>query len=154
MARGKKLDDKTREEIKAFYASCGNMRETARKFNVSPSVVKKIVDEEKDEVEQLRTQKKQQWIVEAWKTINLYMQHVQDPKVIARTSARDSAILIGTLHDKMLKAQELELKRQELELKRKEIEEATDTTTRVVIVNDVDEMRKVLHERCQDDSDH
>jgi hypothetical protein len=154
MARGKKLDDKTREEIKAFYASCGNMRETARKFNVSPSVVKKIVDEEKDEVEQLRTQKKQQWIEEAWRTINLYMQHVQDPKVIARTSARDSAILIGTLHDKMLKAQELELKRQELELKRKELEEATDTTTRVVIVNDVDEMRKVLHERSQNNSDN
>ncbi|MDF9296095.1 hypothetical protein [Geobacillus stearothermophilus] len=154
MARGKKLDDKTREEIKAFYASCGNMRETARKFNVSPSVVKKIVDEEKDEVEQLRTQKKQEWIEEAWKTINLYMQHVQDPKVIARTSARDSAILIGTLHDKMLKAQELELKRQELELKRKEIEEATDTTTRVVIVNDVDEMRKVLNERNQNNSDN
>lgn len=154
MARGKKLDDKTREEIKAFYASCGNMRETARKFGVSPSVVKKIVDEEKDEVEQLRTQKKQEWIEEAWKTINLYMQHVQDPKVVARTSARDSAILIGTLHDKMLKAQELELKRQEIELKRKEIEEATDTTTRVVIVNDVDEMRKVLHERSQNDSNN
>lgn len=154
MARGKKLDDKTREEIKAFYTSCGNMRETARKFGVSPSVVKRIVDEEKDEVEQLRTQKKQEWIEEAWKTINLYMQHVQDPKVIARTSARDSAILIGTLHDKMLKTQELELKRQEIELKRKEIEEATDTTTRVVIVNDVDEMRKVLHERSQNDSNN
>jgi hypothetical protein len=154
MAQGKKLDDKTREEIKAFYASCGNMNETARKFKVSVSTVHKIVTEEKDEVERLRIQKKQEWIEEAWKTINLYMQHVQDPKVIARTSARDSAILIGTLHDKMLKAQELELKRQELELKRKELEEATDTTTRVVIVNDVDEMRKVLHERSQNDSDN
>jgi IS30 family transposase len=154
MARGKKLDDKTREEIKAFYASCGNMRETARHFGVSPNTVMRIVNDEKDEVAQLRTQKKQQWIEEAWRTINLYMQHVQDPKVIAKTSARDSAILIGTLHDKMLKAQELELKRQELELKRKELEEATDTTTRVVIVNDIDEMRKVLDERSKNDSNN
>jgi Stage III sporulation protein D len=154
MARAKKIDDKLKEEIKAHYASCGVMNQTAKAFNVSVSTVHKIVTEEKDEVESLRKQKKQQWIEEAWKTINLYMQHVQDPKVIAKTSARDSAILIGTLHDKMLKAQELELKRQELELKRKEIEEATDTTTRVVIVNDVDEMRKVLNERNQNNSDN
>jgi len=138
MGRGKKLDDRTREHIRAFYASCGNIRETARKFGVSPSTVKRYIDEQKDEVEQLRTQKKEQWIEEAWKTINLYMEHVQDPKVIQRTSARDSAILIGTLHDKMLKAKELELKQQELELKRKEIE--SPQVSRVIIVDDVPEV--------------
>jgi len=66
------------------------------------------------------------------------MEHVQDPKVIQRTSARDSAILIGTLHDKMLKAKELELKQQELELKRKEIE--SPQVSRVIIVDDVPEV--------------
>lgn len=135
---GQKLDDRTREQIRAFYASCGNMRETARKFGVSPSTVKRIVDEKQDEVEQLRTQKKEQWIEEAWRTIHLYMEHVQDPKVVKKTSARDSAILIGTLHDKMLKVQELELKRQELELKRQEIEQPQ--TSRVIIVDDVPEV--------------
>src|SRR5690554_3529807 len=147
--RGKKLDDRTREFIRAHYAECGNMRETARKFGVSPNTVKRIVDEQKDEVAKLRTQKKEQWIEEAWRTIYLYMEHVQDPKVVKKTSARDSAILIGTLHDKMLKAQELELKRQELELKRQEIE--TPTENRVVIINDVDEMRKALE---SDDSNN
>jgi|SRR5690554_7411881 len=123
MARGKKLDDKTREEIKAFYSANGNMRETARKFNISASTVKKIVDENKDEVEQLRTHKKEEWIENAWKTINLYIAHVQSEEVIQKTGARDSAILIGTLHDKMLKTQELELKREEIEIKRKELEQ-------------------------------
>jgi len=136
--RGKKLDDRTREYIRAYYAQCGNMRETARKFGVSPNTVKRIVDEQNDEVAKLRTQKKEQWIEEAWRTIHLYMEHVQDPKVVKRTSARDSAILIGTLHDKMLKAQELELKRQELELKRQEIEQPQ--TSRVIIVDDVPEV--------------
>jgi len=65
------------------------------------------------------------------------MKHVQDPKIIQKTSARDSAILIGTLHDKILKVQELELKRQELELKKQEIEQPNDV--RVVIVDDVPE---------------
>lgn len=137
MARGKKIDDQTREKIRAFYASCGNMNETARHFKVSPSTIKRIVDDQKDEVEKLRIEKKKGWIEEAWKTINLYMKHVQDPKIIQKTSARDSAILIGTLHDKILKAQELELKRQELELKKQEIEQPNDV--RVVIVDDVPE---------------
>lgn len=154
MARGKKIDDKTREKIRAFYVSCGNMNETARHFKVSPSTIKRIVDEQKDQVEKLRIEKKKNWIEEAWKTINLYMQHIQDPKVVARTSARDSAILIGTLHDKMLKTEELELRRQELELKRKEIEDAADNIARVVIVNDTEEMRRVLNERNQDGQDH
>lgn len=122
MAKGKKIDDKTREQIKAFYASCGNMRETARQFKVSPNTIKRIVDDEKDEVSQLRTHKKEQWISEAWKTINLYIEHVQSESVIKKTGARDSAILIGTLHDKMIKNTELELKREELALKRQELE--------------------------------
>jgi Phage terminase small subunit len=43
---------------------------------------------------------------------------------------------------------------QEFELKRKELEGSTDTSTRVVIVNDTDEMRKVLHERSRNNSDN
>ena len=143
MGRGKKLDDKTREEIRAYYAQCGNASETARKFNVSRSTVINLRDEKKDEFEQLRHHKKEQWINEAWNTINLYMNHVQDKEVIQKTNARDSAILIGTLHDKMLKAKELDLKREELDLKRKEVEEPQDQ--RVVIVNDKEAMRKELN---------
>ena len=146
---GQKLDDRTREQIRAFYASCGNMRETARKFGVSPSTVKRIVDEKQDEVAQLRTQKKAEWIEEAWRTIGLYMERLQDPKVVERTSARDSVIVVGTLQDKILKARELDLKQQEIDLKRQEVE--TPSENRVVIINDVDEMRKALEE---DDSDN
>ena len=151
MTRGKKIDDKTREQIRAYYASCGNKSETARKFKVSVSTVHAIVEEKKDEVEKLRKHKKEQWVEEAWKTINLYMKHVQDEKVIRKTSARDSAILIGTLHDKMIKTQELELKKQEIELKRRESENPTES--RVVIVEDKESMRKALMERdnrCED----
>lgn len=48
----------------------------------------------------------------------------------------------------------IEMDRQEFELKRKELEGSTDTSTRVVIINDTDEMRKVLHERSRNNSDN
>jgi Phage terminase small subunit len=48
----------------------------------------------------------------------------------------------------------VEMDLQEFELKRKELEGSTDTSTRVVIVNDTDEMRKVLHERSRNNSDN
>lgn len=148
MARGKKLSDKKREQIRAYYASCGNQNETSRKFGVSPSTVRSIIHEKKDEVEKLRTHKKAQWVDEAWKTIGLYMDHVQSEKVIEKTNARDSAILIGTLHDKMIKSRELDLKQQELNLKKQEVESPKDN--RVVIVNDKDAMRKALENGNKD----
>jgi hypothetical protein len=125
MARGKKVDDKTREQIKAFYASCGNMNRTAKEFKVSWSTVKSICEED-DNLEKIREHKKEEWISEAWKTINLYIQHVQTEEVVKRTGARDSAILIGTLHDKMIKNKELSLKREELDLRKKELEHKLD----------------------------
>ncbi|MDQ0418849.1 DNA invertase Pin-like site-specific DNA recombinase [Croceifilum oryzae] len=57
--RGKKLDDGLQEEIRAYYASCGNANETAKKFNVSWSTVKKIVAAHPDEFDKLREQKKE-----------------------------------------------------------------------------------------------
>lgn len=119
--RGKKLDDKLREEIRAYLASCGNIRETARKFGVSTSTVRKIRDEKKDEFAQLRTQKKMEYIEKAWAIINLYIERVADPELIKKTNARDSAVVIGTLWDKINKEKELELKREELEMKREEL---------------------------------
>src|SRR5690554_3324658 len=138
MARGLKLNDRKKEKIRQLLAEGYAKNAVAKKVGVSWATVDKVSKEDADGLETLREQKKEQWIEESWKTIYLYMQHVQSEKVIKRTGARDSAILIGTLHDKMLKAKELELKQQELELKRKEIEEPQ--TSRVIIVDDVPEV--------------
>jgi cytidylate kinase len=119
--RGKRIDDKLREEIRAYYASCGNMRETARKFGVSVSTVKKI-SEESDEFDQLRAQKIREYIEKAWDVIDRYIKRVADPELIQRTNARDSAVVIGTLWDKINKWEELKIKRQELALKEEENE--------------------------------
>ena len=137
MARGIKLSDRKKEKIRQLLAEGYAKNAVAKKAGVSWATVDKVSKEDADRLERLREQKKEQWIEEAWKTINLYMEHVQSERVVSKTNARDSAILIGTLHDKMLKSKELELKRQELELKRKEIEQPQ--TSRVVIVDDIPE---------------
>src|SRR5690606_16805210 len=95
------------------------------------------------------TLEKSQWNEEAWKTVGLYVERLQDPKGRERTSARDSVIVVGTLQDKMLQARELDLEQQEIDLKRQEVE--TPSENRVVIINDVDEMRKALE---SDDSNN
>jgi hypothetical protein len=119
--RGKKIDDKTREEIRAYYASCGNKKETARKFGVSHSTVKKIV-EESDDFDQLRAEKVADHIEKAWYLIDLYMNQLMTPEMLKKATPHSAAVVIGTMWDKIHKKRELDLKEQENELRRREIE--------------------------------
>ncbi|SFX00589.1 hypothetical protein SAMN04487866_101162 [Thermoactinomyces sp. DSM 45891] len=121
--RGKKLDDELREQIKAHYASCGNLNETARKFRASWSTVKKIVAANPDSFHKLREQKKHEHIEKSWSVIHAYIDRLHDPELIQKTNARDSAIVAGTLWDKLNREKELAYKGQEIELKRRELEQ-------------------------------
>ncbi|MDQ0416194.1 Mor family transcriptional regulator [Croceifilum oryzae] len=60
--RGKKLSEETREGILAHYAGCGNLTDTAKKYQVSTSTVHKLVKGSSDEFEGLRRQKKREHI--------------------------------------------------------------------------------------------
>lgn len=55
----KRLTDKEKKEIIAYYIECQNLRETARKFNVSPDTVKRLTKENKD-IEQNLSEKKEE----------------------------------------------------------------------------------------------
>ncbi|WP_121605319.1 hypothetical protein [Virgibacillus sp. Bac332] len=150
MAQGKKISDKKRSQIKAHLLECGNVRQTARKFKVAEGTVRKIRDES-DDFAELHAHKKEQWINEAWKTINMYIEHVQTDKVIQKTGARDSAILIGTLHDKMIKNTELELKREELNLKRQELEKKDKAPEKPNIQVYIDALKGEMKEVFEDE---
>jgi hypothetical protein len=125
VARGQKLDDAKREQVLAHYASCGNLRKTARECGVAPSTVKKLVEEvnaKGDEFEQLRTLKKMEWIESAWNMVKLHMANLADPDKAAKNHQRDSAIIIGTLIDKINAFAEMEIKREELQIRKEELE--------------------------------
>lgn len=103
--QGQKLDPKLREQIIAHLAMTDNIRETARKFNVSPNTVKNIKDGKGDEFTQLRTDKKQQLIDKLWDNIvdaqELGHSMIQE----AKQGKRDIPLgqistYLGTLYDK------------------------------------------------------
>lgn len=56
---GKKLTDKERKDIIAYYVECQNFRETARKFNVAPATVKNLTLGEKDIAQDLAQKNKE-----------------------------------------------------------------------------------------------
>ncbi|SFW98709.1 hypothetical protein SAMN04487866_10173 [Thermoactinomyces sp. DSM 45891] len=93
--------------------------DTARKFSVSTSTVHKLVKDSSDEFEGLRIQKKREHIAKAWVVIHAFIDRLQDPGLIQKTSA----IVAGTLWDKIHREKELEYKGQEIDLKRRELDQ-------------------------------
>ena len=55
----KRLTDKEKKQILAYYIECQNLRETARRFDVSPDTVKRLTKENKD-IERNLSQKKEE----------------------------------------------------------------------------------------------
>jgi hypothetical protein len=106
MARqGQKLTDELREQIIAHLAICDNLRETARKFNVSPNTVKNIRDAKPDDFAQLRTDKKQELIDKLWDNIVAAQELGFQMIAEAKQGVRDIPLgqistYLGTLYDK------------------------------------------------------
>lgn len=132
----KKKTDKEIKEIIAYYLDCNNYSETARKFGMSDTGVKKLIDRESNkESTKLLEEKKNNNTQEI-------MQDMDDRKETVKrllgkllkgieakidnvdmfTSIRDIAMAYGTIVDKEFKRQELELKKKELALMEKELE--------------------------------
>lgn len=128
--------DKEQKEIIAYYLECNNYSETARKFGMSDTGVRKIIkrhagtestkqlEEKKDnntkEVIQDMDDRKEN----TKKLLGKLLQAIEDKvdNIDMFTSVRDLAMAYGTIVDKEFKRQEIELKKKELELQAKELE--------------------------------
>jgi hypothetical protein len=104
--QGQKMTDEMKEQIRSDLASNNNVREIARKYNVSPSSVMKIRDEKPDEFEQLRTDKKQQMIEKIWDSLvdaaDLGHSMIRDAKQGVRDIPLNHiSTFYGTMYDKM-----------------------------------------------------
>lgn len=106
MARqGQKLTDELKEQIRAHLVLTDNLRETARKFGVSPNTVRNIKLERPDEFAQLRTDKKQELIDKLWDNIveaqELGFQMIAEAKIGKRDIPLGQiSTYLGTLYDK------------------------------------------------------
>ncbi len=132
----KKKTDKEIKEIIAYYLDCNNYSETARKFGMSDTGVRKLINRESDkESTRLLEEKKNnntkeviQDMDDRKETVKRLLGKLLDAiedkidNVDMFTSVRDIAMAYGTIVDKEFKRQELELKRKEIALMEKELE--------------------------------
>ncbi len=140
-----KLTDKEKKKIISDYATNNNIRETARMNNISHTTVQRIVNNIKDDVCQIITQKQEEntkstleYMSEQHETKKELVKNIlkamneKSLKVDMFTNIKDLATAYGIVIDKELKLVELDLKKQELKLKNKEIE----TGRKVLIIKD------------------
>lgn len=132
----KKKTDKEIKEIIAYYLDCNNYSETARKFGMSDTGVKKLIDRESnkestkllEEKKNNNTQEIMQDMDDRKETVKRLLgkllKGIEDKidNVDMFTSIRDIAMAYGTIVDKEFKRQELELKKKEIALMEKELE--------------------------------
>lgn len=70
MAKGQKYTDDIKERALAEYATCGNVKETARKLKIPYSTVRGWLDrKEPDELDKVRDEKKREFIEGAWDVV-------------------------------------------------------------------------------------
>ena len=105
-----KINDNTREQIRADYVLMGSVNKVAKKHKVSWATVRSILDECSDDLDQIRIEKRKEFIEDAWDTAQIYLTKLKDPKTIKDTKARDAVIVYGTLVDKVQKDLELNIK--------------------------------------------
>lgn len=118
----KRLTDKEKKQIIAYYIECQNLRETARKFNVSPDTVKRLTVEEKD-IGQNLSQKRQENTKSVLQEMDSKKQkkiellnkllEAMDKKldnVDMFTNIKDLATAYGIIMDKEIKIKELDNK--------------------------------------------
>jgi iron uptake system EfeUOB component EfeO/EfeM len=105
MARGKPTSTEKREQVKALLYLNPDLssKDISRETGVPDRTVRDILREamkDDDTFAEYRQQKKKEQIVKALDIASAYIDHLKDPAVIAKASARDSAIVAGTMIDK------------------------------------------------------
>lgn len=99
MRKGQKVPPELIERIKAIYAETGSYAETARQCGVSTSTAKHYADLA-DDLEELRKEKRSDIIARIAEVRALYVDHLAKPAILAATTSKDAAVIVGILTDK------------------------------------------------------
>lgn len=104
MARGRPTPGDKVELVKALKILNPEMsqRDIAREAKMSKTTVQNILAnlEDDEEFRKFREEKKREQIAKALDIASTYIDHLKNPEVINKASARDSAIVAGTMIDK------------------------------------------------------
>lgn len=129
MAKNKriKLTDEQKKKIVADYVECQNYSEVARKYNISDTAVKKIVDSDKDCLNKLEQKKEENMLstleyMEEQHEIKkrlldklLKGMEVKAEELDMFTNIKDLATAYGIILDKELKVKEIKIRNEEVD---------------------------------------
>lgn len=103
MARGKKYTNDYKEQAYLMYATCENFNEVSRRLGVPVTTIKTWIDKKKpDGLDELRTQKKMEFVDKASEIIDLALNRLKED---IENREKDIPVnqlttVIGTLYDK------------------------------------------------------
>jgi len=106
MPRGKQTPGDKRELVKSLIYLNPELsqHDVAKATGISQSTISNLMNDkdfmDDDTFNQYRLQKKRDQIVKALDIASAYIDHLKQPEVIEKASARDSAIVAGTMIDK------------------------------------------------------
>ena len=104
MAQGKKTPGDKLELVKSLKYLNPELseRDIMREVGLSKTTVHQILQDlnNDDRFQAYREEKKKEQIVKSLDIASTYIDHLKNPEVIAKASARDSAIVAGTMIDK------------------------------------------------------
>ncbi len=87
-------------EVLAEVANIGLIK-ASQKYNIPDSTISNWINRHPEEYKEIEEKAKETFISKANKVIEKYLEHLLDENVIKVTSGKDSAIIIGTLRDKI-----------------------------------------------------
>lgn len=104
MARGRKTPGDKQELIKSLVYLNPEItsKDVAKEVGVPDRTVRDILNNiyDEDGFAEYRQTKKKEQIIKSLDIASRYIDHLKEPEVIAKASARDSAIVAGTMIDK------------------------------------------------------
>lgn len=101
-AKKRPWTDADKERAIAVYITTGNLSQTSRETGVPISTLRGwLAEQPPGKVQEAREEAQAEFVRKAWDAVTAHVLHLQDKGVIAETSARDSATIVGILIDKI-----------------------------------------------------
>lgn len=101
-AKKRPWTDADKERAIAVYITTGNLSQTSRETGVPISTLRGwLAEQPPEKVQEARAEAQAEFVRKAWDAVTAHVLHLQDKVVIAETSARDSATIVGILIDKI-----------------------------------------------------
>jgi len=98
----KQHSDEIKETARARVAAGESLSRVAKELGVAKSTLSGwLTQGDRDGHQEVRANRKEQFINKAWDAIEQYLDHLSSPEVMKKAQAQNATTVIGTLYDKI-----------------------------------------------------